>query len=258
MAHTSWHKVGNWYSDIVGTKGHHYHESVIFPAIKSWLPHTENQKLLDLACGNGVLARILPEKVQYRGYDLAGSLIQDAVKLQTPIQKNTQSFDKADATKPLAELSGDNSTTGTYTHAACILALQNMENGEGCIRNISTALIKGGQGIIVMNHPCFRIPRQSSWETDPKNKLQYRRINRYASDLEIPITAHPGQKNSQVTWSYHHPLHIYFSWFSQNGLAVTDLLELTSDKESVGKNAKAENRGRSEFPLFLALRVVKL
>jgi hypothetical protein len=34
--------------------------------------------------------------------------------------------------------------------------------------------------------------------------------------------------------------------------------EWTSDKVSVGKAAKGENRARAEFPLFMAIRAVKV
>jgi len=41
-------------------------------------------------------------------------------------------------------------------------------------------------------------------------------------------------------------------------MLVNDLEEWTSNKLSVGKAAKSENRARAEFPLFLALRSVKI
>jgi hypothetical protein len=47
-------------------------------------------------------------------------------------------------------------------------------------------------------------------------------------------------------------------WLKLAGLVMTDLAELTSDKESVGKAAKAENRSRAEIPLFLVIQFKKL
>jgi hypothetical protein len=120
------------------------------------------------------------------------------------------------------------------------------------------ALKVGGDMVIVLNHPSFRIPRQSSWGVDEANKLEYRRVNRYLSNLEIPINMRPGDKNSPVTWSYHHPLEYYVRAINNAGMVITDLEEWTSDKVSVGKAARAENRARKEFPLFLAIKAVKI
>ena len=158
----------------------------------------------------------------------------------------------ADATKglPVPESSFD--------HAVCILAIQNMKDGASAIRNTAFALKPNGDFTIVMNHPSFRIPRQSSWGIDESNKIEYRRINRYLSPLEIPINAHPGMSDSPMTWSYHQPLEYYVKAIKSAGMVVTDIEEWTSDKKSVGKGAKGENRARSEFPLFLAIKAVKI
>jgi len=43
-----------------------------------------------------------------------------------------------------------------------------------------------------------------------------------------------------------------------NGLIVQDLEEWRSEKKSVGKWAKMEDRAREEFPLFLAVLGEKL
>jgi len=144
-----------------------------------------------------------------------------------------------------------------YNKAAIILALQNIKEPDKTIKLTGEKMDKGGKLIIVLNHPCFRIPRQSSWETDAKNKLQYRRVNRYMSPLEIPINMHPGDRNSPVTWSFHLPIEEYSRMLSENGFLIEKIEEWTSDKKSEGKAAKSENRARDEFPMFMAILAVK-
>lgn len=61
-----------------------------------------------------------------------------------------------DVTKPLKIDKKD------FSHAFVILALQNMEEGEKAIQNGAKHLRKGGKLFVVLNHPCYRIPRQSS------------------------------------------------------------------------------------------------
>lgn len=246
---TSWSPVSKWYGDIVGESGHYFHQHVILPGIKALMEPKAGDSVLDVGCGQGVYARTLMHSVAYVGIDASKELVLAAQKLD----KNAKhSYYVADATKGLPV------AAGSFDHAVCILAIQNMKAGDKCIANISTALKSGSDVVIVMNHPSFRIPRQSSWGKDEANKLEYRRVNRYLSPLEIPINAHPGLSDSPMTWSYHQPLQYYFKALKSAGLAVTDLEEWTSDKVSVGSAAKRENRARAEFPLFLALRAVKL
>lgn len=246
---TSWSPVAKWYSGIVGEGGHYFHEHVILPHLKTLLDPKASESLLDVGCGQGVYARTLAHNVDYTGVDISKELIAEAKKLT----KNAKHvYYVADATKGLPI------PAGSYDHAVCLLALQNMKDSASTIQNIGQALKVGGDFVMVINHPSFRIPRQSSWGKDEAQKLEYRRVNRYLSPLEIPINAHPGLADSAMTWTYHQPLAYYVKALKSAGLAITDLEEWTSDKVSVGKAAKGENRARAEFPLFLAIKAVKL
>ena len=239
---TSWKQVGKWYDDIVSKGGHTYHQEVIFHALKKWLSFDNGDSVLDLGCGQGILARQLPEKVSYLGLDLANPLVQKAKGY------SGHKFQVGDATKPLKISKKD------FSHAFMILSLQNMEKGEEAVKNGALHLKEGGKLIVILNHPCYRIPRQSSWEVDENKKLQYRRIDRYLSPLEIPIQMHPSKKEkSEKTFSYHNPLSTYVEWMVKVGFSLTRLEEWNSTKTSSGSKAKMENRARKEFPLFLAL-----
>ena len=82
MTETSWESAGAWYDKIVGSKGHYYHQHVILPGALRLLDLKEKDSLLDLACGQGILARHLPPQVPYTGIDISPSLIRSA-KQQT-------------------------------------------------------------------------------------------------------------------------------------------------------------------------------
>ncbi|KKU45335.1 MAG: hypothetical protein UX62_C0018G0003 [Microgenomates group bacterium GW2011_GWA2_46_7] len=249
MSKTSWSPVAKWYGGIVGVDGHYFHQHVIFPALKQLLTPQPGSIVLDVGCGQGIYARTIPPPVKYVGIDISRDLIIAAKKIDT---NPAHQYFVADATQslPVSETSFD--------HAVSILALQNMANADSVISHVARALKVGGSFTCVLNHPAFRIPRQSSWGQDPATKIEYRQVNRYLSQLEIPINAHPGDQRSPVTWSYHQPISYYFTALKRAGLVTTDLLELTSDKKSVGKAARAENRARREFPLFLVIQAVKI
>lgn len=242
---TSWQKVSQWYGETVGEKGHYYHQHVILPQSLRLLSLKQGAALLDLACGQGVLARRLPKEIHYEGIDLAPSLINQAKRLD----KNKEHvYLVSDVSEDLPITKHD------FTHAAIILALQNAKNPEGVIRNTRKHLKKNGELLIVLNHPCFRIPRQTSWEIDEQNKIQYRRINRYLTPLAVPIKSSPSKGElSEITWSYHLPLSEYSHMLFENGFVIERLEEWSSDKRSVGRAAKMENRARKEFPMFMAI-----
>jgi ubiquinone/menaquinone biosynthesis C-methylase UbiE len=245
---TSWEKVSKWYGSSTKSGGHYFHQHVILKRAAAMLGLSPTSRILDLGCGAGVLANIIPKEAGYTGVDSSHSLIKTAKQSD----KNTKHiYIVADATDRL-------SIPNNFTHAVFMLSLQNMKDQQGALAEACMHMETGGKLLLILNHPVFRIPRQTSWGTDDANKMQYRRINRYLSPLEIPITMHPGKQNSAVTWSYHYPISSYAAFLKKAGFVIEDMQEWVSDKESVGKAARAENLARSEFPMFLAIAARKI
>ena len=240
---TSWEPVHKWYKTTVSTEGHYYHRQVIIPGVLRLLELNESSSLLDLACGNGVFCSHIPKKVHYEGIDISPSLIKDARK------NNPKTlFHVADITKTFPTKKTD------FTHSIIILALQNIEHPDKVFQLATKHLASEAKLIIVLNHPSFRIPRQTSWQIDAENKIQYRRIDRYSSPLKIPIQASPSKgARSASTWSFHYPLADYSRWLHEAGFTIDLIEEWHSDKTSTGGAAKMENRSRAEFPLFMTL-----
>lgn len=245
-AKSSWQPVHTWYNELVGEKGHYYHQHVILPEALRVMAFQENSSLLDLACGQGVFGRQIPKSMEYWGVDASRSLIEAA---QEKDDNPRHHYAVADLLRPTIPVQKTD-----FTHASIILALQNIKNPDQVFTHAAQHLRSGGKFLIVLNHPCFRIPRQSSWGVDGVKKTQYRRIDRYLSPLEIPIQAHPGKsQHSPMTWSYHQPLSAYINGLVQAGFVVTGFEEWNSDKTSEGKAARMENRSRNEIPLFAGL-----
>jgi len=244
---TSWEEVERWYSSCVGEKGHYYHRTLIVPGALRMLCIDEKKtvSLLDLGCGQGVFARALPSSCHYVGIDASKSLIQEAKK---QMRNPSFRFIQADVTEKLPLEKSD------FDRALFLLSLQNMERQEAAIANARAHLRKGGHLLLVLNHPCFRIPRQSSWGIDEASKLQFRRIQRYMSPLKIPIQMNPGSKEAPLqTFSFHHSLTDTIGFLSKANFSVIGFEEWCSDKKSSGAKAKMEDRARSEIPLFLAI-----
>ena len=241
---TSWEGASEWYNNLVGSEGHYYHQHVIFPhLLKILKTKKQNQSMLDLGCGQGAFSHVLPKDFDYDGVDLSSSLIK-AAKKSASLPNRT--FHELDLCKPF-------NLHKTFTHAAMILSFQNIAEPKVTLQNVKQHLKQGGIFLLVLNHPCFRIPRQSSWEINEDTKIQSRCIDTYMTSMQVPIEVHPGKANSVKTFSFHYPLSEIFSFLQEAGFIVCNLIELCSDKISTGKNAKMENRARNEIPLFLTI-----
>jgi SAM-dependent methyltransferase len=147
-----------------------------------------------------------------------------------------------------------------FDAVVCVLAAQNMEPLEPALAEWARLLRPGGRLVLVINHPAFRIPRQSGWRWDEERQLLVRTVDRYLTPLKIPIDMRPFNRPGQkTTWTYHRPIQAYVNGLVAAGLAVVALEEWPSPRTSQpGPQARAENRARAEFPLFLALRAVRL
>jgi hypothetical protein len=140
------------------------------------------------------------------------------------------------------------------------MALQDLDPFAPVLSGVAGRLPKGGRLVIVLGHPCFRIPKRSSWGWDDAMGAQYRRLDSYLSPFAAPIRTHPGKPNdSASTTSFHRPLSAYLSALGAAGLGVVAAEELVSPRRGTkGPRFSAEDRAAREFPVFLVLSAVKL
>ena len=241
---TSWEKSAGWYDRIIGAQGSELYQRIVIPGALEMIVPRDGERVLDLGCGQGVFSRALSaEGCDVTGVDAAPSLIKLA---NTYPSRNPVRYLARDA----AEIRG----LGPFDAISAILSLQNMPHLAQVCRGASQELADGGRMLWVMNHPCFRIPRRTSWGWDEENDVQFRRIDAYASPARIPIVMHPGQQDSETTMSFHHSLTDLMKPAFAAGFTLAGLQEWCSDKVSEpGPRARAENRARNEFPLFIAL-----
>jgi ubiquinone/menaquinone biosynthesis C-methylase UbiE len=241
---TSWEKVAGWYDELLKGEGT-YQKELILPNLLRLMDIRRGETVLDLACGQGFFAREFGKLgAQITGVDASRALIGIARK-NSPKDIDFHAT-TADSLAFIKE--------GSIDKIAILLALQNMENVAGVLSSCSNVLKNTGTVYVVLNHPAFRIPKASSWGWDEKEKIQYRRVDRYLSESKTEIDMHPGKKSSERTISFHRPLQYYVKALNKTGFAITALEEWNSHKSSEpGPRAKAEDLARKEVPLFLCL-----
>ena len=247
---TLWDQASRWYDSLVGMSGSDYHQTIVMPGVLKMLELKPGRRVLDLACGQGVFSRfLLGKKIKPEGLDSSEELLRMA---------------RAHSVKPITYHLG-NAGDGKlldgqeFDGIACLLAVQNMEKVEPVFQNVARWLKPKGKFVMVLTHPCFRIPRQTHWGWDDEKKIEYRRVDRYANEMKIPILTPPFIDKVNFTMTYHRPLQNYFSALLKAGLCVDSLEEWISNKESApGKRSRGENRARKEIPLFMAIRAVRI
>lgn len=241
---TSWEKSADWYDRIIGAQGSELYQRIVIPGALAMLDPRQGEHILDLGCGQGVFTRALSSRgCEVTGVDAAPSLIKRAKSYPTPTPIRYLARDAAH----LQDL-------GPFDAACSILALQNMKHLADVCASTARVLRDGGRMLWVLNHPCFRIPRQTAWGWDEDRKIQYRRVDAYSSPLDIPIVMHPGQQESENTVSFHQSLTGLMACAFKAGFTLSGFEEWHSDKQSQpGPRSRAENRARDEFPLFAAM-----
>ncbi|TGG90719.1 class I SAM-dependent methyltransferase [Natronospirillum operosum] len=248
----SWDGVADWYAGWSGARGSFHHRKVAIPTVMDLLRCRAGESVIDLGCGPGALASAVAQAgARYTGVDLSRKLIRFARKHNQSRQADFQVGDLTDA--DLARTLGP----ARFDAAVFLLSLQDIHPMSAAIANAAAILRPGGRLVILMTHPCFRIPRQSGWGWDGGRKLQYRRVDHYLSPLQVPMQPHQG--TGGITRSYHWPLSSYVSELSAQGLMIDQLQEIPMTRLPKEQSvSRAEKRALREIPLFLALRAQKL
>ena len=250
---THWGEVAEWYDRLVGDEGSEYHREVVHPGVLRLLALAPGDAVLDVACGQGVLCRLLQSRgAQVTGVDAAAELIR-AARQRGPesIRYHVGDARELDAMPFLA--------TGAFAAAACVLAIQNIQPIQPVFEGVNRILRPGGRFVLAMMHPAFRSPKETRWGWDEEEGVQFRRVNRYLLPRKSPIVTHPGKTPDVYTWTFHRPISAYVKALRNAGLLVDALEEWESHKTSQpGPRAAAENTARKEIPLFLALRARKV
>ncbi|MBI2872910.1 MAG: class I SAM-dependent methyltransferase [Chloroflexi bacterium] len=247
----SWEHVASWYDSLAADRGTEFHQNIVIPGVLRLLGLQTQERVLDLACGQGAVTKALFHVgAQVTGVDLSPRLVEMAR------QRSPKAIRYLVGDARHLDILADESFDATV----CVLAAQNIEPIAPVFAESARLLRRGGRLVMVMVHPAFRIPRQSAWKWDEERKLLLRAVDRYLSPLKIPIDVRPFRRPGQkVTWTYHRPLEAYVNGLAKEGLWLNALEEWPSHKASQpGPMARAEDRARAEFPLFLALRAVRV
>lgn len=276
---SGWEHVAAWYDALVGEGHSDHHAAVIVPGTLRLLSLTAGEQLLDVACGEGVLARAAAGLgVRVVGVDASPGLIASARRRGGRLERYV--VGDAQRLEALEELS-QATPAGGFDAASCVMALMNIESIEAVFRGVRRLLAPHGRFVAVTLHPAFRAPGQTSWQWEGRERSQepagqarrggasragargtvrqYRRVDGYLTPYAQPIVMNPGAvargRRAVTTVTHHRPLQAYVAALARCGFVVDAIEEWPSHRVSEpGPRADEENRARREIPLFLAWR----
>ncbi|HEX5414829.1 MAG TPA: methyltransferase domain-containing protein [Chloroflexota bacterium] len=245
---SGWEHVAEWYLQWVGKDGAEHHRKVTIPAVLGLLAPRPGERVLDVGAGSGVLApAISATRAEYVGIDVSPTLLRFATRHHGRHGR----FVLADArslhqTPTFAD--------ERFDAAVFLLSLQDMDPLAEVFGSLARVLSPDGRVVILITHPCFRVPRQSGWVWDDDRRLQSRRFDRYLTPLVVPVEA-VGAAERAATARFHRPLSDYVSALAKAGFVIDRLVELPSQKtRPAGPRSRAENTALQEIPMFLGLR----
>nr|MBA3687000.1 class I SAM-dependent methyltransferase [Planctomycetota bacterium] len=194
-----------------------------------------------------VLGRALAARqIATLGVDASPALVEAARRRAGPLEQHLVGDARA-----LPALLGNQ----TFDAASLVMALQDLDPIEGVLAGIAKVLRPGGRCVIVLTHPCFRIPKRTAWGWDEQWGIQYRRVDAYLSPASLPIKIHPGMPaDPSRTTSFHRPLSTYVNACGAAGLGIVAMEELCSHRRGTkGARYQAEDRAAKEIPQFLVM-----
>jgi SAM-dependent methyltransferase len=238
----SWDEVAEDYHKSVGDTGDSYHRTNVNPVIFDILGDVTNLDVLDLACGQGYLSRILARKgAKVIGVDLSEKMLEIAQEFQEsePLGVRYICCSSAD----MAEIADE-----SMDYVVSTFGFHDIREIESTIEECNRVLKEAGKLVFAIPHPLTYARRTQDEEG------YFLKMRHYMSVQEI---SHPKYKETEVI-AYHRPLSFYFEKLFSVGLQMVAFREITTGLHR-GRPIKDEEllAYKQEIPGFLVVAFVK-
>jgi 2-polyprenyl-3-methyl-5-hydroxy-6-metoxy-1,4-benzoquinol methylase len=152
QARDAWNNNAEFWNERMG-EGNDFFKILIWPAVEKLLEPQPGERLLDIACGNGLTSRRLASaKAEVIAFDISAAMIAIAASHSDAANID---YRVADATDREALL---NLGAGAFDGALCNMALMDMAEIEPLMAALAVLLKPGGRFVFSVLHPCFNNP----------------------------------------------------------------------------------------------------
>lgn len=251
-AFRAWEELAAWYDEKMGDEGDLWHRTLIDPGLLQVLGPVRALELLDLGCGNGYLCRrFAREGARVTGVDASAAAIERARRREArePLGITYHVADAAD----LSVLSD-----ASFDVVVSNMALMDIEDAEGAIREVARVLRPGGRLVFSLSHPCFDLPGgASAWVVERVDftSTVWRKVHRYRELFAAPVPWRLEGDRLAYTPAYHRPLSWYVRTLRAAGFVVTALEEPAPTEEFL--SVSPQGPWIAEIPLHCVIEARK-
>lgn len=216
-----WDTKATYWDEQMGD-GNQFQRELIGPATERLLHLKPGERILDVACGNGVFTRRLAALgAEVTGIDFSAQFIARARERATPHDARI-TYQVVDATDAAALLRlGE----GRFDALVCNMAMMDMATITPLVQAAPRLLTPQGRFVFSVQHPAFNSNAvQLSGTRDELDNSHFAvQVNAY---LTVPPGRACGMPGEPVAhWYFHRPLHELFGAFFQAGFVLNGLEE---------------------------------
>lgn len=223
-ARLAWEANAAYWDERMG-EGNDFVEVLIWPALQRLLALRAGERVLDVACGNGLYARRLAALgADVVACDFSPAMIARAQARPTPAAGRIV-YRVVDATDEAALVAlGE----AAFDAAICMMALFDMAEVVPLMRALRRLLRPGGQFVFSIMHPCFNNPHVAQVaereDRDGEIVTTYSvKVSGYMTPSTVRGVAIRGQPQPHVY--FHRPLHVLLGAAFEVGFALDALEE---------------------------------
>jgi ubiquinone/menaquinone biosynthesis C-methylase UbiE len=250
-----WNQKAEFWDNLHGEEGNSFHRKLIGPAVEKLLALQPGERVVDIACGSGVMARRLAALGgRVTAVDFSAALIERA-RMRGQSSGTPIDFGVADATDEEALVAlGE----GQFDAAVCTMALMDMPEITPLYRAVRRLLRKDGRFVVVTAHPTFNSnnPIFNIEKTDQNGALVTTYALKFVGYLDIPPTKATGAPNEPTPhYYYHRPIHQLLGEAFAAGLCLDGLEEPSFSQEDANPARPLLWENFRQFPPVMAARL---
>jgi ubiquinone/menaquinone biosynthesis C-methylase UbiE/8-oxo-dGTP pyrophosphatase MutT (NUDIX family) len=212
VAASAYDEIAEWYDALAGPSISQ--DDPFFPVVEALIGDPAGQRICDLACGQGRVARYLAGRAAYVvGIDLSAKLLEIARRYEQ-VEPREIEYLQSDA-RTLHGISDS-----AFDGVICFMALMDIEDLAPTFYTVARVLRPGGWFVFATFHPCYHTPRSgemASTEGWLRTVGCYFTEGHWRSDTRI---GPPGKVGA-----YHHTLSTYLNTLIDAGLTLERVSE---------------------------------